>query len=52
VAITMLLLLTIGFVRLLDAYLPQGVWLAYFLVGSVLMLFGLWLWRKRHKPQA
>ncbi len=51
-AITTLLLLTIGGVRMLDAYLPQGVWLAYFIMGSVLMLVGLAAWRKRHKPQA
>ena len=51
-AVTMLLLFTVGGVRLVDAYLPQGVWLAYFIVGSVLMLAGLWAWRKRHKPQS
>ena len=51
-AITMLLLITIGGVRMLDAYLPQGVWLAYFVMGSVLILIGLVAWRKRHRPQA
>jgi len=51
-AFTMLLLLTVGGVRLIDSYLPQGVWLAHLLVGSVFTLVGLIAWSKRHKPQS
>ena len=42
-----LLLMTIGAVRLLDAYLPQGVWLAYLLIGGIFLVFGLLAWSKR-----
>ncbi len=52
VAIMMLLLLTIGSVRALDAYLPQGVWLAYLVVGGVFTFIGLILWRKRIRPKS
>lgn len=51
VGLMALLLLTIGGIRALDAYLPQGVWLAYFVMASVLFLAGLVVWRKRHRPQ-
>jgi membrane protein DedA with SNARE-associated domain len=43
--------LIIGLVRLADNYLPWGVWLAYFVIGSVFLLAGSWLWRKRRATQ-
>ena len=46
-AFAALLLMTIGAVRLLDAYLPQGVWLAYLLIGGIFLVFGLLAWSKR-----
>lgn len=49
--LTALLLFTIGSVRALDAYLPQGVWFAYFLTGLLLFVGGAALWRMRHKTQ-
>ena len=42
-----LLLLTIGSVRVLDAYLPQGVWLAYLILGGIFSVAGLFVWSKR-----
>ena len=42
-----LLLLTIGSVRVLDAYLPQGVWLAYLILGGIFFAAGLFVWAKR-----
>ena len=46
-AIATLLLLTIGSVRVLDAYLPQGVWLAYLILGGIFLVGGLFVWSKR-----
>ena len=42
-----LLLLTIGSVRLLDAYLPLGVWLSYLVLGGIFFVAGLFVWSKR-----
>lgn len=47
--LTVLVLLTIGALRLLDVYLPGEVWSAYLALGSIFTLGGLVLWRKR-KP--
>jgi hypothetical protein len=45
--------LVIGLVRFTDNYLPEGVWLAYFVLGSVFMLAGAFVWRRRRaKPLA
>ena len=46
-ALATLLLLTIGSVRVLDAYLPQGVWLAYLILGGIFLVAGLFVWSKR-----
>lgn len=46
-AFAMLLLFTIGGVRVLDAYLPQGVWLADLIIGGIFVIAGLFLWSKR-----
>ena len=36
-------------IRVLDAYLPRGVWLPYVILGTVLGLTGALLWRKRRQ---
>jgi hypothetical protein len=36
-------------IRVLDAYLPRGVWLPYLILGTVLGLTGALLWRKRRQ---
>ena len=47
-------LMAIGFVRLLDAYLPSSVfgdthtWAAHLVLGVVFSGSGLFLWRQRH----
>lgn len=46
-AVMALILLVIAAVRLLDAYLPRGVWLPYLLLGAILVVAGLLLWSKR-----
>lgn len=45
--IATLLLLTIGAVRALDSYLPGEVWAAYLVLGTIFVLVGFALWRKR-----
>jgi hypothetical protein len=40
-------LLLIAVMRVLDAYLPLGVWLPDLIVGGLLGLAGLAMWRKR-----
>lgn len=44
-----LVLLTIGALRFIDVYLPEDVWAAHLLLGSVFTLGGLFVWSKR-KP--
>ena len=52
-AVLLFCFLVIGLVRLADSYLPKGVWLAYFVMGSMFMLIGALLWRRRRaKPTA
>jgi len=36
-------------IRVLDAYLPRGVWLPYVILGTVMGLTGALLWRKRRQ---
>jgi hypothetical protein len=40
-------MLVICLVRLIDNYLPGGVWAAYLLLGSIFVLVGLLLWTQR-----
>jgi hypothetical protein len=42
-----LVLLSIALLRFVNVYLPNGVWLSYFLVGGLFLLGGLLLWSKR-----
>ena|SRR2546426_1633687 len=51
---TALVLLAIGLVRLLDVYLPSGVWVADAIIGGIFTLGGLFLWRRawrRPRPE-
>lgn len=48
-ALTVLVLLTIGALRMLDVYLPGEVWSAHLTLGTIFTLGGLFIWRKR-KP--
>jgi len=43
-------LVVVGLVRLVNAYLPGDVWAAHLLVGGVLTLAGLVLWTRRRSP--
>src|SRR5437764_13348978 len=40
-----LVLTAIGLVRLLDVYLPSGVWVAALIIGGIFTFGGLFLWR-------
>ncbi len=44
------ILFSIAFIRLLEVYAFENrVWIAYLLVGGIMMLLGLFLWSKRTK---
>lgn len=45
-----LVILVVGSFRALDAYLPEDVWAAYTLLGSVLLLGGIILYRVKVIP--
>jgi hypothetical protein len=45
-----LVLFVVGLIRVLDTYLPRGVWVPDVALGTLFTLVGLWLWRKR-KPK-
>jgi drug/metabolite transporter (DMT)-like permease len=47
-----LVLLAIFVVRLLDSYLPSGVWVAYLVLGGFFTLVGLFLWQQAWKRPA
>lgn len=45
-----LVLLVAALVRFVDVWVPEDVWAAHLIVGAVLTLAGLLLWRKRRAP--
>ena len=48
-AIVLVSMLVIGFVRLLDVYaFASHQWLSYLLVGAISLTTGLFIWRRRH----
>jgi hypothetical protein len=47
-AMTALVMFTIGSVRALDAYLPGEIWSAYLLLGTIYTGIGLFLWSRRY----
>ena len=54
-AVVLLVLSTIGLVRLLDAYIPiqplgRRVWVVYAGLSAIFLLAGTFVWRKR-RPQ-
>ena len=51
-ALLILLLGIIGLVRLLDAYLPQEVWLVYAILGGIFTIAGILIWSRRPKGAA
>jgi|GEM_PF-470555 len=50
IAITVLVLVLIGVVRLADEALPSGVWLAYLGLGAAFLLAGALVFRRRRAP--
>jgi vacuolar-type H+-ATPase subunit I/STV1 len=47
-AMMALVLFVVMAVRLLNSYLPQRVWLSYFIIGGLFLLAGSWCWSRRH----
>ncbi|MEX1217764.1 MAG: phage holin family protein [Acidimicrobiales bacterium] len=50
IIITVIVLATIGVVRLLDEALPSEVWLPYLILGVLFTLVGAFLFRRRNAP--
>lgn len=50
--IVVAVMLIIAAIRLLNAALPSGVWLAYLVLGLVFVLAGALVFRKRNQPAA
>jgi len=46
-AIVAVPLFLIGLVRLLNEYIPAGVWLVYLILGTIFSVIGVLLWSKR-----
>lgn len=51
VAIVALILLSIALMRLVNVYVPGGVWISYFIVGGLFVLGGLLVWTKRRPAE-
>lgn len=49
--ITALVLLVVALIRVLDVYLPSGVWLPDVILGGIFTLAGLFLWSKRSRSE-
>jgi hypothetical protein len=47
VAIVALVLLAVALMRIVNVYLPGGVWLSYVLVGGLFAIIGFIVWSKR-----
>jgi hypothetical protein len=45
--LTALTLLFIGAFRLVDVYVPAGVWASYLIFGGIFVLLGAFLWARR-----
>jgi hypothetical protein len=50
--IAVAVMLIIAAIRLLDEVLPSGVWLAYLVLGTVVVIAGALVFRKRNQPAA
>jgi predicted tellurium resistance membrane protein TerC len=51
-ALAVAVLVIIAAIRLLDEVLPSGVWVAYLVLGLVVVLAGALVFRKRNQPPA
>ena len=49
IALPLLVLTLIMLVRVMDAFIPSGVWVPYLILGVVFVLGGTFLWAKRSK---
>jgi hypothetical protein len=50
IVVAIVVLATIGAVRLLDEVLPSGVWLPYLILGVLFAVVGALLFRRRNAP--
>jgi predicted metal-binding membrane protein len=51
-AVAAVVLLLVALVRILDTIIPQEVWLAYLVLGAILIGAGLFAWSKRQRRPA
>jgi vacuolar-type H+-ATPase subunit I/STV1 len=47
IALVALVLVSVALMRVVNVYLPGGVWLSYFLVGGLFIIVGLMVWSQR-----
>ncbi|HKF91572.1 MAG TPA: hypothetical protein VKC52_08885 [Acidimicrobiia bacterium] len=47
--LTALTIVSVGLFRLLDVYLPAGVWAAYLIFGGIFLAAGTFCWARRTK---
>ena len=48
---SVMLLMTIGFVRVVDILLPGAVWSSYLLLGGIFFVVGALFWSRRSKSR-
>lgn len=51
-AIIAAIVFLIGLVRLLNIVIPEGVWLVYIILGTIMSLLGVFMWSKRPRGAA
>jgi hypothetical protein len=49
---TALTIVSIGLFRLVDVYLPGGVWATYLVFGGIFVAAGTFCWAQRTKPSS
>ena len=47
-AVVALVLLSVALMRMVNVYLPGGVWVSYLLVGGLFTIIGFVVWGQRH----
>ena len=50
-AVVALVLLSVALMRMINVYLPGGVWLSYLLVGGLFVILGFVLWGQRRPAE-
>lgn len=48
-ALPLLVMTLVALVRVMDAFIPSGVWVPYLILGVIFVVAGVFLWSKRSK---